>query len=113
MANIDHFEGIWEVSGQEGNYFIEVKNWGQSTRFWLGEDEYFREESGKWKLLSMGLMIVWKDGSKDVLSLTKKGLHIDTFSEGVSIAGVPLHQSPAKPATEETTELISRKRRDG
>ena len=113
LANIDHFEGIWEVSGQEGNYFIEVKNWGQSTRFWLGEDEYFREESGKWKLLSMGLMIVWKDGSKDVLSLTKKGLHIDTFSEGVSIAGVPLHQSPAKPATEETTELISRKRRDG
>ena len=111
LANIDRFEGIWEVSSQEGNYFIEIKNWGQSTRYWLGENENLRQESGKWKLLSIGLMIVWKDGSKDVLRWTDKGLRKDSFPKGASIAGVPLHQSPAKPVPEETTDLIFRKRR--
>ncbi len=111
LANIDRFEGIWEVSSQEENYFIEIKNWGQSTRYWLGENENFRQESGKWKLLSIGLMIVWKDGSKDVMRLTKKGMQKDSFPKGASIAGVPLHQSLAKPVPEETTDLIFRKRR--
>ncbi len=110
LANIDRFEGIWEVSSKEGNYFIEIKNWSQSTRYWLEENEGFRQESGKWKLLSIGLMIVWEDGSKDVMRLTKKGMQKDSYPEGSSIAGVPLHQSPVKPATEETIDLISRKR---
>ena len=110
-ANIDRFLGIWEISSQDRNYFIEVKNWGQSTRYLLGEKENLIEESGKWKLLSIGLMIVWKDGSKDVMRWTKKGLQKDSFPKGASITGVPLHQSPAKPVPEETAELIFRKRR--
>ena len=112
LANIDSFEGIWEVYSQDDNYFIEIKNWGQSARYWLGENRNIREvESGRWKLLSMGLMIVWKDGSKDVLRLTQKGMQKDSFSKDASIAGEPLNQSPAKKAPEEIAELISRKSR--
>lgn len=84
------FWGFWiMIGGDEKPFVVNVKPWGEVTRFWETDDDTTIYE-GSWRKHPKGIQFTWKDFSPAVMHRSPAGIDIMVYEEKGSESTFPM-----------------------
>lgn len=101
LVTIEDFVGYWREDSAKGEArpHLEIERWGNAYRFADPSRPAETRSTGQWKLVNNSAVILWKDGSQEVIDTTGSGFVQSSFAPEAPLTGAPVQRKNVRKIT--------------